>query len=86
MNKGYDVSFPSAVLLREFWTRFENVESHLSAFTVEKKTDNIHKTGIVRIFNETVNAEDICGWLARYCTVKGKATNVKDEDRIWICA
>ncbi len=86
LNKGFDVSFCSAVVLREFWTRFENVKHQLSAFNVEKLTDNASKMVIVRMFNETVNADDICLWLGRYCTVKGQATKVRDEDGIWNCA
>ena len=85
-NKGFDVSFRSAIALRDFWTRYENEKAQFSAFTVEKLTDNASKTVIVRMFNETVNADDICLWLGRYCTVKGQATKVRDEDGIWNCA
>lgn len=85
-NKGFDVSFRSAFVLKEFWTRYENVKSQFSAFIVEKLTDNALKTVIVRMFNETVNADDIWWWLGRYCTVKGQATKVRDEDGIWNCA
>lgn len=85
-NKGFDVSFANAVVFRDFWTKFENVKAQFSAFHVEKLTDNALKTVIVRMFNETVSAEDICSWRGRNCTVKGQATKVRDEDGIWNCA
>ncbi|KAK0133838.1 Zinc finger CCHC domain-containing protein 3 [Merluccius polli] len=85
-NKGFDVSFRAATTLNEFWTRFEPVKDQFSAFEVERLNDNAMKTVIVRLFNETVNADDICLWLGRYCTVRAQATKVRDEDGIWNCA
>ncbi|KAJ3592744.1 hypothetical protein NHX12_007871 [Muraenolepis orangiensis] len=85
-NKGFDVSFRAATTFSDFWTRFENVKDQFSAFDVERLNDNAFKTVIVRMFNETVNADDICIWLARYCTVRAQATKVRDEDGIWNCA
>lgn len=85
-NKGFDVSFRSAILLKEFWNRLENEKPQFSAFTLENLTDNSLKHVIVRMFNETVSAEDICLWLGRYCTVKGQAIKVRDVDGIWNCS
>ena len=85
-SKGFDVSFVSSVVLSDFWNKFEKVKTQFSGFTVEKLTDNSLKVVIVRLFNEMVNAEDICLWLGRYCSVKGQATKVRDEDGIWNCA
>ena len=78
-NKGFDVSFQSAINLKEFWTRYETVKDQFSAFEVERLNDDSFKTVIVRMFNETVNADDICIWLARYCTVRAQATKVRDD-------
>jgi hypothetical protein len=85
-NKVFDVSFQAATTLNDFWTRYEPVKDQFSAFEVERLNDNAIKTVIVRMFNETVNADDICLWLGRYCTVRAQATKVKDEDGIWNCA
>lgn len=85
-NKGYDVSFQNAALLREFWIRYENEKTHFSIFSVEKLTDNALKTVIVKMFNETVNSDDIIRWLNRFCTVRGQISKVRDVDGIWNCA
>ena len=85
-NKGFDVSFRTSIAFREFWIKFESVKAQFFAFSVEKLTDNALKVVIVRMFNETVTAEDIHFWLGRYCTVKGMASKVRDEDGIWNCA
>lgn len=82
-NKGFDVSFQNASILKDFWNRYENAKTQLPIFTVENLCDNSLKTIIVRIFNETVSPEDICSWLGRYCTVKGQAIKVRDADGIW---
>lgn len=82
-NKGFDVSFRSAILLKEFWNRFENEKPQFSALTVENLNDISFKHVIVRMFNETVSAEDICLWLGKFCTVKGQAIKVRDVDGIW---
>lgn len=81
-SKGFDVSFPTGTLLKEFWIRLENIKTQFSAFNIEKLTDNTLKTVVVRIFNETVNAEDICMWLRRYCAVMGQVMKVRGVDGI----
>ena len=63
-NKGYDVSFRTAALLRSFWLKFEEVKSQFSMFHVEKLSDNSQRVVFVRMFNETVTGEDICTCLA----------------------
>uniref|UniRef100_A0A4W5K9Z0 CCHC-type domain-containing protein n=1 Tax=Hucho hucho TaxID=62062 RepID=A0A4W5K9Z0_9TELE len=52
-------------------------------FEVTKLTDNSIKTVIVRMYNETVQPEDVAVWLGRYCTVRGPLVQVKDPDGIW---
>ena len=84
-NKGFDVSFKNASLLKMFWDRFEDRRTQFAMFTTEKLTDNTTKMVIVRMFNEMVNVDDIYVWLGRYCTVKGPAIKVTDEDGIWNC-
>lgn len=65
---------------------FQNIKSHFSVVGFGKLADNAHKMVTVRMFNETVNPENICMWLAKFCTVKGQATKARDEDGIWTCA
>lgn len=84
-NKGFDVSFRFVVTLRDFWLCFENVKFQFFVLNVEKLIDNVFKMVIVRMFNEIVNADDICLWLGRYCIVKGQVIKVRDEDGIWNC-
>lgn len=79
-DQGFSVRFCAAILLRDFCTCFENAKPQLEL------TDKVSKMVIVRMFNETVNVEDICLWLGRYCTVKGHATKVRVEVGIWNCA
>jgi len=85
-NKGFDVSFVAANVLRNFWLKFESVKDKFSMFEVEKLSDDTTKVVVVRMFNETVTGEDICTWLSRYCTVRGQAMKVLDQDGIWNCS
>ena len=86
-RKGFDVSFANASFLREFWGKLQNslnTQGSLTAmFEVTKLTDNSIKTVIVRMYNETVQPEDVAVWLDRYCNVKGPLIQVKDLDGIW---
>lgn len=85
-RRGFDVSFMTGAILRDFWQRFEEVKEQFSIFRIEKLTDHASKMVIVKMFNETVNPEDIKLWLERYCTVKGAPVKVRDVDGIWNCA
>ncbi|XP_031674507.1 uncharacterized protein LOC116366530 [Oncorhynchus kisutch] len=86
-RKGFDVSFANASFLREFWGKLQNAlntQGSLTAmFEVTKLTDNSIKTVIIRMYNETVQPEDVAVWLDRYCNVKGPLIQVKDLDGIW---
>lgn len=86
-GKGFDVSFANASFLREFWGQLQNslnIQGSLTAmFEVTKLTDNSIKTVIIRMYNETVQPEDVAVWLGRYCNVKGPLVQVKDPDGIW---
>uniref|UniRef100_A0A8C6MA53 CCHC-type domain-containing protein n=1 Tax=Nothobranchius furzeri TaxID=105023 RepID=A0A8C6MA53_NOTFU len=85
-NKGFDVSFLTETLWKDFWTRLEKVKKEFDMFEIVKLTDNTRKTVIVRMFNEMVSGEDICLWLSRFCNVRGQAVKVRDIDGIWNCA
>ncbi|XP_055013100.1 zinc finger CCHC domain-containing protein 3 [Boleophthalmus pectinirostris] len=73
----------NCILSLPFNRGFKKVEPQFAAFTVENLNDNSLKHVIVRMFNETVSADDICLWLGRFCTVKGQAIKVRDVDGIW---
>ena len=82
--QGFDVSFTTASLLKEFWIRYEDCRDYISQiFEMEKLTDNTLKVVIVRMFNETVNPADVSLWLSRYCKVTGLPARVMDQDGIW---
>ncbi|XP_055770772.1 uncharacterized protein LOC129846978 [Salvelinus fontinalis] len=86
-GKGFDVSFASGSYLRDFWRELQNAQntqgSLTAMFEVTKLTDNSIKTVIVRMYNETVQPEDVAVWLGRYCNVRGPLVQVKDPDGIW---
>ena len=82
-GQGFDVSFRTPQLLMSFWNKLEKVKEKFAMFNIEKLTDTNQKFVVLRMFNETVECEDICTWLANYCLVKGPAQKIVDVDGIW---
>lgn len=82
-GQGFDVSFKTPQLLASFWNKFETVRESFSMFEVEKLTDDSLKHAVLRMYNETVESEDLLKWLGHYCVVIGSAIKVADPDGIW---
>ena len=86
MGKGFDVSFNTHHDKAKFWTRYENVKDQLNGLHLEELNDAAEKVVTVRMFNETVNVEDIKKWLGRFCNVLSDLRRVRDADGIWDCS
>ncbi|KAG5830187.1 hypothetical protein ANANG_G00307410, partial [Anguilla anguilla] len=84
MGKGFDVSFRTPGLLASFWNKLESVKEKFEMFNIERLTDDAAKTVVIKMYNETVEVEDILTWLGRYCIIRGPAQKVVDLDGIWI--
>ena len=86
-KQGFDVSFRAATILRSFWRKLDEdptlKETIELAFKVVKLNDDSKKTAFIRMFNETVNPEDIYTWLNRHCTCNGEPSKVVDKDGVW---
>ena len=86
LGKGFDVSFNTYHDMAKFWINYANVKDQLNGLHLEELNDATEKVVTVRMFNETVNVEDIKKWLGRFCNVLTDLKRVRDADGIWDCS